>query len=307
VVTTVRSHGKGLGILAKFPGMPSSRLSFVVVENIARPGAFDEAIVTDPPFDAVVHTASPFHYNITDVKLDLLDPAILGTTGMLRSIKRFAPTVRRVVITSSFAAMVVPDAHPDVYDETAWNPVTAEEAEKDAVTAYRASKTLAERAAWDFLSTEKPAFTITTINPPNVFGPLARYPGMGVAVNTSNQRIYDMMERNMVHGLEATGSFLWVDVRDVALAHVRAMEREEAAGKRFLVTAGHFANSDIANIIKEEFPDKARNLPNEVTSDMPENVYGFNNRLSTSLLGLRYRTFRECLVETMASLMDIPV
>ena len=77
--------------------MPQDKLDFAIVEDIAKEGAFDDAVVSNPPFEAVIHTASPFHYNITDAKKDVLDPAIMGTTGLLKAIKNGAPSVRRVV------------------------------------------------------------------------------------------------------------------------------------------------------------------------------------------------------------------
>ena len=77
--------------------MPKDKLDFVIVEDIAKPGAFDKAIVSDPPFETVIHTASPFHFNVTDPQKELLDPAVIGTTGILKSIKQHAPTVKRVV------------------------------------------------------------------------------------------------------------------------------------------------------------------------------------------------------------------
>jgi nucleoside-diphosphate-sugar epimerase len=70
---------------------------------------------------------------------DFLDPAIKGTTGILKAIKASAPTVKRVVITSSYAALANPKEHPRVYDETSWNPVTWEEGQQHN-NVYRASK-----------------------------------------------------------------------------------------------------------------------------------------------------------------------
>ena len=69
-----------------------------------------------------------------------------------------------------------------------------------------------------------------------------------------------------------TGTFLWTDVRDLALAHVRAAERPEAAGKRFFITAGYFSNKEIANIIRDSFPDLDSKLPTKDTKggDYPE-------------------------------------
>ena len=87
----------------------------------------------------MLHTASPFHFNVDDPVKDFLDPAIKGTTGILKSIKAYAPSVKRVVITSSFAAIVNGKQHPSVYSEANWNPITWEEGLNHA-NVYRASK-----------------------------------------------------------------------------------------------------------------------------------------------------------------------
>jgi len=305
VVTTVRSDEKGQKLLESHPGIPQSKLSYVLVKDIAVEGAFDEAVKSDPPFDAVVHTASPFHYNITDRKKDLLDPAIIGTTGILKAIKANAPSVKRVAITSSFAAIVNPKSHPKVYSEAVWNPITMEEALSDNGLAYYGSKTFAERAAWDFVEREKPNFQITTLNPPFVFGPVVHYLNSLDAVNTSNQRIRDMIQGKMRHGLAPTGIFLWTDVRDLALAHVKAIELPQASGKRFLITAGYMTNSDIASAIKEGFPELAPGLPEKLKSDLPEDIYAYDNSRSKEVLGLEYRSLQECVVDTVRSLQAV--
>jgi nucleoside-diphosphate-sugar epimerase len=99
-----------------------------------------QAVQSEPPFDYVIHTASPFYHTFDDPVKDILDPAIIGTTGILRAIKKFGPNVKRVVVTSSFAAIVNQTAHPKVYDETSWNQLTKEEAVADRSQTYRASK-----------------------------------------------------------------------------------------------------------------------------------------------------------------------
>ena len=100
-----------------------------------------ETIKSDPPFDYVIHTASPFHYKFTDPVTEVLDPAIKGTTGILKAIKAFAPTVKRVVITSSFAAMLRDGNSVKVYDESVWGNITWDEATgENKLATYRASK-----------------------------------------------------------------------------------------------------------------------------------------------------------------------
>lgn len=303
MVTTVRSAEKGEKILAAYPESSKGQLSYVVVPDIAQEGAFDQVVISDPPFDAVLHTASPFHFRFHDPK-ELLDPAIHGTKGILRAIKNNAPSVKRVVITSSFAAIVSPDGHPDFYSESQWNPVTYEEGIEDRAKTYRASKTLAERGAWSFMEEEKPGFSLATICPPYVFGPPIHAPESQAALNTSNLYFAMLMHGGWKEKLPPTGTWLWVDVRDIALAHVRAMEVPEAGGKRFFITAGHFDMKDIAEIAKKNFPEYADKLPPELASDKPNPLYGFDNSRSKEILQLEYLPLETSVVDTLKFLQS---
>ncbi|KAJ5609182.1 ketoreductase [Penicillium herquei] len=303
VVTTVRSAEKGEKILAAYPESSKGQLSYVIVPDIAQEHAFDQAVISEPPFDAILHTASPFHFNFQDPK-ELLDPAINGTKGILRAIKEKAPSVKRVVITSSFAAIVSSDGHPDVYSEDSWNTVTYEEGIKDRGKTYRASKALAERAAWSFMEEEKPRFSLATICPPYVFGPPIHVPESQAALNTSNAYFAMLMHGGWKERLPPTGTWLWVDVRDIALAHVRAMEVPEAAGKRFFTTAGHFDMKEVAEIAKKGFPEYADKLPAELTSDKPSTLYGFDNSRSKEIIGLEYLSLENSVFDTIKFLQN---
>lgn len=139
MVTTVRSEEKANKIRQAHPAYGKDKLAFTIVKDIAVEGAFDEAVKSDPPFDAVIHTASPFHFNVTDIQAELLDPAVIGTTGILKSIQKGAPAVKRVVITSSFAAImdVTKGSWPEhTYSEADWNPMTLEVALSNPAAGY---------------------------------------------------------------------------------------------------------------------------------------------------------------------------
>ncbi|KAL1885773.1 methylglyoxal reductase (NADPH-dependent) gre2 [Paecilomyces lecythidis] len=303
-VVTVRSEEKGKRILDNHPNVPKEKLSYVIVEDVAKEGAFDEAVKSDPPFDYVLHTASPFHFNVQDPEKDFLNPAINGTTGILKAIKAYAPTVKRVVVTSSFAAIVNPQ-HPKVYNETFWNPITWEEGLQPS-NVYRASKTFAEKAAWEFVEKEKPNFDLATINPPLVFGPIVHYLNSLEAVNTSNARVRDLIQGKYKEKLPATGIFLWVDVRDVALAHVRAIEVPEAGGQRFFVVSGQFSNKQIADVIRETHPELEDKLPpKDSPEDLSPDTYVPDNSKSVKVLGLKYRSLKESISDTVKSLLAV--
>ncbi|KAF1348102.1 hypothetical protein BDV97DRAFT_335163 [Delphinella strobiligena] len=307
VVTTVRSQAKADKIKEAHP---KADLSFAIVPDIAVEGAFDEAIKSTPPFEAVIHTASPFHFNVTDIQKELLDPAYIGTTGILKSIKKNAPSVKRVVITSSFASIVNPakgNWPEHTYSEADWNPMTQEDALQAPAAGYRASKTFAEKGAWDFVEKEKPNFSIATICPPLVFGPIVHYLNSLDALNTSNQRIRDFYTGKAKDELPPTGTFFWVDVRDVALAHVKAVEVEAAGNKRFFVMNGLFSNKELAAVIKKNFPDQ-KDVPTEKTpgGDYPEEGYAkFDNSRSKEVLGIKYHNFEQTIVDTVKSLQAV--
>lgn len=267
--------------------------------------------------------ASPFTTSFTDPVKEILKPAIQGTITVLKAIAAHAPCVERVVITSSLAAIVNPRQKIDIYDESSWNPVTMQEASGNVRIAYGGSKVssscmyfggvllmtviqaLAERAAWDFVNKEKPNFDLVAINPPLVFGPILKI--LSVArMNTSNQRIYDMLQGKFAGGqLPPTGVFLWADVRDVATSHVNALEIAEAGGQRFLLTAGHFSNKGIAEAIIEKDPTKRSRLPLELNDDTPADVYGYNNDKATGILKVKFRSFSESINDTIDSLISL--
>lgn len=126
--------------------------------------------------DAVMHTASPVHLNADDPN-ELIIPAVSGTMGVLESSRRYGSSIKRIVFTSSCATIIT--AQPDfrTFDENDWNHAALKEVEEKGRAAspidkYRASKTYAERAAWDFMEKYKAeiGFDFVTIHPPWVFG-----------------------------------------------------------------------------------------------------------------------------------------
>ncbi|KAI1115435.1 hypothetical protein F5Y14DRAFT_410558 [Nemania sp. NC0429] len=314
VVTTVRSEEKAKIIRDAHAGA-GAKLSVVLVPDVAQPDAFDELLRTTPDFDYVVHTASPFHFRFTDPKTEILDPAIIGTTAILEATKKYAPGVKRLVITSSFAAILSVEGLADktkTFSEADWNPNTYEDGLTGAPgTTYRVSKTLAEKEAWDFQAREKPGFDIATINPPFVFGPVVPHLRSLADINTSNGNFAALIAGRWKQEVPPTTMYLWVDVRDVAKAHVEAMERPEAGNQRFFVTTGLYNNREIADIVRKNFPPLADKLPAEGNSggDYPEgnidNVYKYDNSRATKVLGIDWIPLEKSVTDTVQSLLAV--
>jgi dihydroflavonol-4-reductase len=187
----------------------------IVEADLMVEGAFDEA-ASDAV--AVVHTASPYVVDVADPQRDLVDPALDGTTRVLEACLR-APSVRRVVLTSSMAAVTDSPDPQRTYSEADWN--TDSSLERNP---YYYSKAVAERAAWRFIEERHPSWDLVAINPSLVIGP-----SLIAARNVSTGILTDLYKG--VYPAILNLSWSMVDVRDVAAAHVRAVEVAEAKGR----------------------------------------------------------------------------
>ncbi len=192
--------------------------------------------------------------------------------------------------------------------ELDWNPVTMEEAVQNPANGYRASKTFAEKAAWEFVKNEKANFTITTMCPPMVFGPIVHYLNSLEALNTSNQRIRNFITGQAKSEIPDTGTFIWVDVRDLALAHVKAIEVPQAANKRFFITVGYFSNKELVEIIRKNFPEYEGELPGKDVKggDYPEaGLYKYDNSRVKNVLGMEFTPLEKSIVDLVKSLKAV--
>jgi nucleoside-diphosphate-sugar epimerase len=248
---------------------------------------------------------------VADIQKQLLDPAVIGTTGVLKSIKKNAPSVKRVIITSSFAAIInrTKGNWPEhTYSEKDFNPITQAEALENAGAGYGASKTFAEAAAWDFVEAEKPDFALTTMNPPMIYGPITNHSNSLESLNTSNQRARDAIQGKWKTEIPPTGVHLWVDVRDVALGHVLAIESDKVAGQRVLATSGYFSNREIVESVRKNFPEYIDQLPGaDVKSgDYPEGgLYKIDNSRFKGLLDKDFISFEQCMIDLVKSLKQV--
>lgn len=218
--------------LRALPGA-AERLELVEAE-LLEPSAFDE-LVRGARY--VLHTASPYALDASDPQKDLVDPARRGTENVLEACAK-APSVSRVVVTSSMAAITDEPESDRVLSEADWN-------EKSSLTRnpYYYSKTVAERAAWDFVETSARSFDLVTINPFMVIGP-----SLSPALNTSNQLFADLLGGAYPGIMRFTWGF--VDVRDVARAHLLAATTPEASG-RYLCAADTIAMRDVVELLRE--------------------------------------------------------
>ncbi|KAM0559444.1 hypothetical protein ACHAPJ_004474 [Fusarium lateritium] len=315
VVTTVRSEDKAQKLRNAFPDKAKDgKLEVVIVPDIANPDAFNEVAKT-PGLEAVLHIASPFHYNITDPKKDLIDPAVVGTTGILKALHASAPGVKRVVVTSSFASILDEAKFTDgnhVFSEKTWNPSTIDDISRSFTTAYRVSKTLAEHAAWDFVAEKKPSFDLVTVCPPLVLGPVFKHLATLESINTSNERVVKLLRGEWKNEVPpCTPVPLWIDVRDLARAHVRGLEEPAAGGKRLLATAGWFSHRQFVDVVAKNFPEFKDKLPGpEVKGgEIPpkDQIFGIDSSETEKLLKIDWISVEKSLSDLVESLKEIGI
>lgn len=216
-----------------------SRLTFVEL-NLDKDLGWDTAL---KGIDVLMHTASPFPIASPKDENELIRPAVDGTLRALKAAK--SAGVNRVILTSSNAAVYGCDlpAGKSEYDETMWTDVN----HPIGRVAYTKSKTLAEKAAWDFVSSQAPQIELTTINPVLVLGaPLDNNFGSSISVVERIMKGKDPMLPDL--------RFSIVDVRDVAQMHVQAIKNDATKGERILAASETYSFVGIAKYIKSIYP-----------------------------------------------------
>jgi dihydroflavonol-4-reductase len=304
-ISELVEHGYEVRGTVRDPGKAAAagraEIAELVPANLDADDGWAEAVAG---CDYVLHVASPFPLEDPADENELIQPAVQGTLRVLRACAE-SGTVKRVVLTSSVAA--VNAGHPG----TAGSRVLTEEdwSDLDASDAYQKSKTLAERAAWDFVAGDR-RFELAVVNPGMVLGPVRD----GVT-STSHEPVRRLLARDLP-GVPKLG-FSTVDVRDLAVAHRLAMELPEAAGQRYICAGEHLWMRDMAAILSAKYRVPTRPVPywalwvlgrfdGEIRSLLP--LIGKREMVSADKarreLGWEMRPVSESLFDTAASITD---
>lgn len=259
----------------------------------------------------VLHVASPFPPAIPKHEDELIVPAREGALRVLRAARDAG--VKRVVLTSSFAAIGYGQKSGNrPFNEEDWT-----DPDGDDVRAYVKSKTLAERAAWDFIAREGGALELSVVNPVGVFGPV-----LGPDYSTSILLVQRLMDGAMPGCPRLY--FGAVDVRDVAGMHITCMTHPGAKGERFLAVAEDFLSIvQIARILKRRLGPAAKRVPTleipdflvrlaarrdeavqQILPELGKRKNGSNAK-ARRVLGWQPRSNEECVVATAESLVAL--
>lgn len=242
--------------------------------------------------DEVYHVASPIPPAQPEDPDELIVPAREGTRRVLRAARDAG--VRRVVLTSSFVAIGYTQKPGGEFTEDDWtDPGTP------GLAPYPRSKTIAERAAWDFMGSEGGDLELTVVNPTFILGP-----PLTAATGSSMYLVKAMFSGQM--SVAPRHRFGIVDVRDAADAHVRAMAAPEAAGKRFIVVSDRptMTYLEFAGLLRERFGPLAAKAPTEqAPGEEPPPLVIRNDRAKREL-GWRPRPLEETIDDTVENLRE---
>ncbi len=259
----------------------------------------------------VLHVASPFPPAIPEHEDEIIKPARDGALRVLKAARD--AKVKRVVLTSSFAAIGYgqkPKGRP--FNEEDWTDPNG-----DDVRAYVKSKTLAEKAAWDFIANEGGGLELAVVNPVGVFGPV-----LGPDYSTSILLVQRLMDGAMPGCPRLY--FGAVDVRDVASMHIACMTNPAAKSQRFVAVAGEFLSVvQIARVLKRRMGAAGRRIPTmeipdflvrlaarrdpavqQILPELGKRKNGTNEK-ARRLLNWQPRSNEECLVATAESLVRL--
>ncbi|OAA66500.1 NAD dependent epimerase/dehydratase [Niveomyces insectorum RCEF 264] len=296
-----RSLAKGKAMIKARPQFASA-LDFVEIDDFGNPGRLDDAV---HGIDAVIHVASPLTYDTKDNEKELIIPAINGVKAILEASAN--GTVRRVVLTSSFAAVMDADRTGPpyfVYTGQDWNPLTYRESTAPttpAYIAYRGAKKFAEKAAWDFVRERRPGFDLVTLCPSMTFGPVVHPIANMDQLNESNAMLWRVAQGQPLATARVPS---WIDVRDLATAHVEALLRPSAGGQRFIVGGSERFSYDLAaQIIEDEFGWAKGKVKRQ--QQAVDESYGIDGETAARELGLHYTSFKTTVVDLISQLSNM--
>ncbi|RFU72435.1 cinnamoyl- reductase [Trichoderma arundinaceum] len=173
-----------------------------------------------------------------------------------------------------------------------------------AYLAYLASKSFAEKAAFDFVKENKPKFTISALCPPFIYGPLLHHVESPKELNTSSNDIYRLFNGSEKE-VPPTAFWSYVDVRDLAEAHVLAFEKSAAANQRYLIAASAYSYQQICDIIRAKFPElRDTTSKGETGAPLPP-VYRVDTTKANNDLGVKYRSLEDTIGDTVNSLRSL--
>ncbi|KFY48514.1 hypothetical protein V495_01271 [Pseudogymnoascus sp. VKM F-4514 (FW-929)] len=309
VTGTVRRAAAGDEIFSLHPEWKKD-LDIVVVEDITNESSWD-LVFKQTAFDHIIHVAAPLLDNPknTDYDQDFLKPSVEGNLALLRSAQNLAPAVKSIVVTGSINACTT--GSPEELSlgpvtNSTWLPITPNEAraKNNAYISYCSGKKEGELAIWDFVKTNVPNFTITVLLPSLIFGPPIEPLKGGVkGLHFSSGLVYNLF--NGTNTIIPPTTFpSYIDARDLADAHVKALTEPKVANKRLTIGGRGFTFTALAHSLAK-LPELTGRLAAESGEDRkvtPANIVADEGNME---LHMSFRSFDETMIDTAKRILEL--
>ncbi|CCH60144.1 hypothetical protein TBLA_0C03410 [Henningerozyma blattae CBS 6284] len=318
VIGTVRNKSKADKIMKLFNYSPD--LKIVVIPDLTIPHVFRDIFIQyQNQIEYVIHTAGPLGFDYTNIYEEVIRPSVEGTLNLMRDISRYGgESIKKFILTSSSSAIEHPDGYVNnksIHTEETWPSITQSEGCKNAVNGYYASKTFAEKEAWNFYKQGNlKNCKMCSINPDYVMGPRL-FDEEVVDVNSLNyslQVINEFMDVGLDYKIDDRPMGRCIDVRDVTRAHIMAMENDSFIDKRIVLSNEIFSEPLILQYLYDEIPELHGKIPNPSKTIIQKSPKSDENRVvdvdyskSAKLLNFQYIPLRQSVADTGKQLLKL--
>lgn len=310
IIVTIRNKDQELKLKQRYENylryQNTDRLAFVQVEDITRDNCFDMVLKFNPNITHVIHLATPkLQYNNNNEKI--FDPLIKSNTNIISAIHNYGHSIELLLIGSCFAAMIN-NISPRLYDPRKIyssrdvNLISKDDSLLNEYNAYLGSKTFAETYAWKYYSDLLgPHFSMICITLPMIFGPVIDH---GNIDNDSVQHFTDLF-KNSSHLSNFPFPF-YIDVRDAALAYVKAIQLYPYTTNRWFVATNNISSQQVVDIIHKNFPKSVENiLPKGIPGNGDKELLkqcSFDTSDSDDLVNITYTKLETTIIDMFNSL-----
>lgn len=318
VTGVVRRDSAGEAVLALHPEWKDS-LDFVTISALESQSAWED-LFKSRSFDHIIHTAAPM-LDGKDYETEFLQPAIKMNTSLLHAAKAHLHSLKSIAVTGSVNGSttgqddalraIYASENPDdqVISPRTWLPFSREEARSINVPfiSYCSAKKEGDLAIWDFVEKEKPSFGVTVFLPALIFGPpiqpISKPPQEG-GLNFSIGLIYALFDGS-TDTAAATVFPSWIDARDLAEAHIRALTEPKVWGKRLTIGGEplHFRN--IVRIMKGLKELEGRKVVAENKDDEGRVMAKIDASEGNEKLGMKFRSLEETIGDTVRKIIEL--
>ncbi|KAK3693532.1 hypothetical protein B0T22DRAFT_436705 [Podospora appendiculata] len=310
VTGTVRRAAAGDDVVTLHPEWKEN-FDVVVVEDITNQSLWDK-LFTENSFDHVIHVAAPLLDNpaYTDYDRDFLKPNVEGNLALFRSAAQHAPALKSIVVTGSINASSSASKEEllqgPITNET-WLPITPAQAREanNAFIWYCSGKKEAELALWDFVKTQSPHFTATVLLPGLIFGPPIEpvKGGPTLGLGFSSGVVYSLFNGSNAT-VPPTAFPSYIDARDLADAHVRALTEPKVANKRITIGGLPMTNTMLAAELRK-LPELAGRVAAESGEDKNVTPADIDAREWNEALGMSFRSLEETMRDTAKRILEL--